>query len=168
MRSYAPMNLLPKVPLLQGFFIASKSSQLTPSDQLPSIPGTKYCSNLLIKLNCALRNTTLLLTLLINSSYKASSIHNVRRATQSLSRKGQRLIPAFRKSSMELQMQMLLWRLPKKQAFQLPQKIFNQCRLKNCQTRSWKKQLAGCRGVRGRGAGEGASCGNHTLSKRLH
>ena len=46
---------------------------------------------------------------------------------------------------MELQMQLLLRRLREKQAFQLPQKIFNQCNRnrENCQTRSWKVQLAG-------------------------
>ena len=33
----------------------------------------------------------------------------------------------FAQQQMELQMQMLLWRLPTPQAFQLPQKIFNQC-----------------------------------------
>ena len=42
---------------------------------------------------------------------------------------------------MKLQMQMLLWRLRKKQAFQSPQKICNR-QQRNCQTRSWKKQLA--------------------------
>ena len=44
---------------------------------------------------------------------------------------------------MELQMQMLLRRLRKKRAFQLLQKIFDQCNQQtNCQTQSWKVQLA--------------------------
>ena len=36
----------------------------------------------------------------------------------------------------------LLLKSRKTQALQLPQKIFNQCNRKKCQTRSWKTQLA--------------------------
>ena len=50
---------------------------------------------------------------------------------------------------MELQMQMLLWRLLKQQAFQLPQKTFDRCNRNrsNCQTRSWKVQLVAGAGL---------------------
>ena len=71
------------------------------------------------------------------SDSQASPNYQCQKSNSKLSWRRSKLTPAFRKSSMELQMQMLFWRLPKKQGLQLLQKIFNRHR-KNCQTRSLK------------------------------
>jgi hypothetical protein len=67
--------------------------------------------------------------------------------------------------------QKLVLKSSQKLAFQLPQKIFSQCNLQRCQTRSWKVQLEGKTRIQQTAAGDlGGTLadGNLKPSKPLH